>query len=508
MIQSSSSSKPVWLINLIALGLALGCSGMLIYLMKNGAPSRMALGFLIALLVLTPALVRWQMGWMMLFLMFPFISLIRRMYLLIDTDMGTGSANDVMVLLPDLLMFVVGMGFMMSLRTLRKGEMTFDDKPLRAPMILFIGLNIIEIFNPFMGSVAAGINGFRQFTLYILLYFLTQAVVRRREQINRWLIATMLIGVATGLYGAYQYIYGFPEWDTLWSTLYHADSQIIGEQMRAFSTFSFTSTFSHYMVITSCVALMAVRMRSVGMFHRTLAPFYLVCMLMGLGLTFVRSSYMGIIAAGVLGLMLGGKPEVRWKRFLVLALVVAAVVAVMPKGKRETQMMAEADGAGQLVATRVMTLAEPTKTGSMGARFNAWTNVLNNSVKYPVGVGLGAGASYRITGNYEVSSYAYTESQHFSMLAELGWPGLILFLWINIGGFFLTLRIHDQLRNEELRRIAGICLMIQVGLTVAGLTGGTVLFVLPGSAYYWTALGLATVLPRLDDKPESEGAVA
>jgi hypothetical protein len=372
--------------------------------------------------------------------------------------------------------------------------------------VLFIGLNIIEIFNPFMGSVAAGVNGFRQFTLYILLYFLTQAVVRRREQINRWLIASMLIGVVTGLYGAYQYIYGFPTWDTIWSTIYHADSQVIGEQMRAFSTFSFTSTFSHYMVITACIALMTMRMRSVGIFHRTLSPFYLVCMLMGLGLTFVRSSYMGLLAAGALGIIMAGKPDGRWKRILMLTLIVAAVITAMPKGKRETQMMAEADGAGELVATRVMTLAEPTKAGSMNARFNAWNSVLNNSLKYPAGVGLGAGASYRITGNYEVSAFAYTESQHFSMLAELGWPGLILFLWINLGGMLLTIRIHDKLKNEDLRRTAGICLMIQVGLTVTGLTGGTVLFVLPGSAYYWTALGLATVLPKLDDKPDEAAA--
>ena len=92
-----------------------------------------------------------------------------------------------------------------------------------------------------------------------------------------------------------------------------------------------------------------------------------------------------------------------------------------------------------------------------------------------------------------------------AMLAELGWPGLILFLWINIGGFFMTLGIHDKLRNEDLKKVAGASMLIQVGLTVAGLTGGTVLFSLPGSAYYWTALGLATVLPRLDDPPPEEG---
>jgi uncharacterized membrane protein/uncharacterized membrane protein YciS (DUF1049 family) len=507
MIQSSPSAKPVWLINLFALMLALGTSAMLIYFMKDGAPTRLALGFLVALLIVTPALMRWQSGWLMLFLIAPFIALIRRLYLLVDKDMGTGSSNDVMVLLPDVLLAVACFGFLMSLRTRRRGELDFDDRALRVPLVLFIALNVIEIFNPFMGSIAAGINGFRAFTLYILLYFLTQAVVQRREQLTTWLVSTMLIGALTGLYGAYQYIYGFPEWDTVWASMYKAEGQVIGDQMRAFSTFSFTSTFSHYMVITACMAFVAMRMKAIGAFHRMLAPFYLVCMLMGLALTFVRSAYMGLLVAAGLGLILTGRPEGRWKRILMLVLLAGVLVAVAPKGQRETVMMAESDGTGELVANRVLTLSDPTKAGSMNARFGAWTNVLNNSLKYPVGVGLGAGSSYRITGNYMVSAYAYTESQHFSMLAELGWPGLVLFVWINIGGFFMTLRIHDKLRNQDLRRMAGMSLMMQAGLTVTGFTGGTVLYVLPGAAFYWTALGIATVLPKLDDPPDEPKAV-
>ena len=45
------------------------------------------------------------------------------------------------------------------------------------------------------------------------------------------------------------------------------------------------------------------------------------------------------------------------------------------------------------------------------------------------------------------------------------------------------------------------------GLTVTGFTGGTVLYELPGAAVYWTALGIATVLPKLDDPPDEPKAV-
>ena len=45
-------------------------------------------------------------------------------------------------------------------------------------------------------------------------------------------------------------------------------------------------------------------------------------------------------------------------------------------------------------------------------------------------------------------------------------------------------------------------MMMQAGLMLTGFTGGTILYTLPGSAYYWTMLGITTVLPRLDDPPE------
>ena len=70
----------------------------------------------------------------------------------------------------------------------------------------------------------------------------------------------------------------------------------------------------------------------------------------------------------------------------------------------------------------------------------------------------------------------------------------------------MSLRIHDSLRNKDLRRLASGIIMVQVGLTVTGFTGGTVLFVLPGSAYYWASLGLVTVLPKLDDQEDEEAA--
>ncbi|MNL71835.1 hypothetical protein D3C87_1970560 [compost metagenome] len=66
----------------------------------------------------------------------------------------------------------------------------------------------------------------------------------------------------------------------------------------------------------------------------------------------------------------------------------------------------------------------------------------------------------------------------------------------------MTLRVHDRLRNPDLKRVANVSMMMQAGLMLTGFTGGTILYTLPGSAYYWTVLGVTSVLPRLDDPPD------
>ena len=134
----------------------------------------------------------------------------------------------------------------------------------------------------------------------------------------------------------------------------------------------------------------------------------------------------------------------------------------------------------------------------MKVRFSTWEWTLQSSLKVPAGRGLGASAAGKLGGSNAVASAAYTESQYFLILSELGYPGIALFLWINFAGFILTIRIHDRLQCQDLKWIARMCLMMQVGLLVTGIAGGAVIIVMPGGAFYWTALGIVTILPRLD----------
>lgn len=481
--------------NILAVALVLLAAGGLDYAFRQGPPSRIVFSSLVAVLLVTPVLLRWQSAWMLLFLFAPLVTFVRRFYLLFDPDVSTYSF-DAMTVLPEILIGTATVGMWLSSRIRKQAPLAVPDGWLRLPITAFIVVCVIEIFNPYMASAAAGVNGFRQFALWTMMYFICQQAITKREHVERWVLLTMVLAAGSGLYGAYQYIVGFPVWDMVWAEAFSVTNQQIGEQMRAFSTFGFTSTFSHYMVVGCCLGLVALTLQRVDLFTKLLTPFFLAAMVAGLALTFVRSSYMGLMAAVLVGVVVAGNPKARMWRLAACVLLVGALTSAVPKGNHEAY--AGTETTSQLVANRVMSLSSPTEAGSMQARFTAWDTIFWTSFTMPVGRGLGSGAAGTFTGNYALGAAVYSESQFFSVLAELGWPGMVLFLWIVLYGFVFSIRVHDQLQDRDLRRLARGCLMVQVGLSVIGITGGVVLYTIPGSIYYWTALGIVTVLPRLE----------
>lgn len=495
--------RPAWLTNLLAFALVLASSTMLLYVCRNGPPSRSSMGVVVSILLVTPVLMRWHWGWTIMFLYSPFGAFIRRVYALYQP--GKEGGNDPLTILPDILMMVTLLGYLATLRHARTREALWGTRPLSAAIVLLIVLCFIEVFNPAMNNITAGMNGLRMFTLWIMLYFVAPIVIDKREKLYHWIYASLGIGAITGLYGAYQYIYDFPVWDKLWAEQNNVTTQAIGDQMRAFSTFTFTSTFSQYMVITIIMATTCLQMKRIGLFVRMLSPFFMACMLLGLAVTFVRSSYLGLLLAWVVGLVVAGKGRGRLIRMAAVVIIGGALVSILPHSQGEGGGYVDPDtqSTSNLVADRMLSLAEPTRVGTVSIRTTIWQRVITDATfNYPAGVGLGAGNTSRFgssVDNYWVSAAAYTESQVFSILAEMGWAGLFLYLFIIGYGLLYSLRIYDLMQEPDDKRIVQMMIMIQVGISTAGVSGGPILYTLPGSCFYWAALGVVCAMARMEN---------
>lgn len=502
--RAAAISRPAWQTNLFALLLVLATSAALLWILRDGPPTRVETAGMLAALALTPVVLRWQAGWMMVFLALPWIAWVRRIALYFDPTAAATESFDITLLLPDVIVAITVSGFLLTRHVRRRELPDPDEQPLNKAIAVFIGLCVVQVFNPMMGSVAAGVNGWRVFVLYIGLYWITRTVAMSRAAISAWVVAAVSFGGITGLYGAYQFLVGFPTYDIAWANASMASTQMVGDQMRAFSTFSFTSTFSHFMVIGAIVSWSAIRIEGIGRLMRLLAPLALVACLTGLAVTFVRSSFLGLMLAAVVTLVVAGSSARRLRRLvLVVALGIGAIV-VMPSSAGDSQAY-EQQSTGALVADRLLSMRDPGQSNSMLYRFDLWRRTIwLTTSSVPMGVGIGAGGGARFGGDGYATAVANTESQFVSILAETGWPGFILFLWITMYGFVFSVRTYDGLEDPDRKRLALMAIGLQVGILTTGVTGGTVLYTLPGSAYYWTALGLVAALRRAERAERGE----
>jgi probable O-glycosylation ligase (exosortase A-associated) len=201
---------------------------------------------------------------------------------------------------------------------------------------------------------------------------------------------------------------------------------------------------------------------------------------------------------GTLGLLLSTLYLALKSRNKVLAVggiaVVAAVVAAF---------------APDAYFQRLDSIAEWRTEGSAQGRILAWKSATEMALDHPV-IGVGAG-HYGVKFGFEYKPRGYhgpylnTHSIYFVMLAEFGFPGLILLLMLLLGNAVRNHRLRCRLRgrntpqDEVARRLMDTMQASLLGYAVAGAFLSGVfyphLFVLTammGSARYVVSLGLRT----------------
>ncbi|MEB3283969.1 MAG: O-antigen ligase family protein [Candidatus Sericytochromatia bacterium] len=488
-------------VHLLALILVIATSGALLLILSGGLPDRRTMALLLGVLVLTPALIRWQLGWSALFLTVPWIAWFRRVQTEINPGVELISGFDWLLVMPDMLTAAALMGYVFTQRLRPKIDPVPGEKALLALLTAFIVWCIFEIFNPWMGSIAAGLNGLRVFTLYMGLYWLTAYVCQEEHRVYGWLRVTLIMVALTGLYGIYQFVVGLPEYDMRWAEASKASAQMIGENIRIFSTFSFTSTFSHFMVVGALMAWGVLGLRRVSRLVVLLAPLIGGIALLALALTFVRSAFVALFVSGVAGLLLSAGPQKRLTRLILLATFASLLLLLNPGSSGDVAQIERAApenaAVSELVTDRVLSIAQGTGNSSVNYRLGLWrTQFEFITLTAPMGLGMGVGAGQRFGGNGFAASMAYTESQYVTQLVELGWIGFLLFLALTLYALVYTLRVHDSLEDRDHRLVVRIAFMVQVALLITGITGGAVLSVQPGAIYYWSAMGLVTAVAR------------
>ncbi|MGZ4541712.1 MAG: O-antigen ligase family protein, partial [Mycobacteriaceae bacterium] len=276
----------------------------------------------------------------------------------------------------------------------------------------------------------------------------------------------MLLGPVTALVGLWQQFVG-PAYLVSLGYSYNDQVRTAGGLLRSFSTFNQPFPFGLY-VMTSLLVGGAVALAEPRRLRNALFLCAVPVMVVGMGVSIVRASYLGLIV----GLLWLG---IHRYRTIVKALATAVVVAPLA-----------------VLLTSPRLLAPLVSSSSLDQRGAGWSSIVSDVLNHPFGLGLGASgsAAARIAlanGRAEATTYQ-PDNYYVKMALELGPVGLWLFILVIISASVSTLRAARVLRGRDSALALGVSASV-VAAAAASFVA-TYLEIFPLDVYFWLLLGV------------------
>lgn len=371
----------------------------------------------------------------------------------------------------------------------------FASSPISVPIILLGIYCLIELGNPEAPFVRS-VLGLRSWLLYLAFFFVGFYTLRTTAQIQRLYALLIALGVITALYGVYQWQAG-PEAFATWSDQYGRYAPFAwsatpgGVIFRAFSTFVAAGTFGGNMAMLMLLAFSLAASPRMGWWIRLGASLAFAVMGAGIAASGSRGPLVHLLIAVAVGLVL---VPGSWARLALaskgLAMLCVAAMAVLFV-------------IGPAVNDRFLTIFDPQ------AFFWKWfwplTEGIRIAVAHPFGVGLGytAGVPKFITSPaLQQVPTLNIDSGYGSAAAELGFVGLILFVYLAVKIGLEGPRAWNRLPQGKLRD-----LILGPALLAGTYPIVSVIFQpqasLPSSIYFWLLIGALMKAPSLGPVPDA-----
>src|SRR4029079_76892 len=293
-------------------------------------------------------------------------------------------------------------------------------------------------------------------------FYFGQAVGRRFIRTALQLIVVM--GIVTSLYGAYQLIWGYPQFERYWLENVEFYVSIgVGHVKRPLATFTNAEEWGRYIAMGALIAFGFGA--GAGQWMRRGAWF-----LCGAGLSTVllftgqRTAIFGLLLSFGSLILLGAR---NWRGAavrLVLLLLPVVLIALLAKPPSEDEMWnkEETETVGTLLSHTQRGTLKPTGEDSLYVRLEVWKDLVVNVIPYrPLGAGLGAGSlgALKFSGvNDEISIDTFI----LVLAVAVGIPGALLFVWILARATFFAWR---QTRRLEPGSAGAVTARILAALT-------------------------------------------
>jgi hypothetical protein len=315
----------------------------------------------------------------------------------------------------------------------------FRASPL-AGWVSILGLiYFVEIFNPLQGGLSVGASGALFVLVPVVWFYFGQSI--KPQFLETALRLVVILGLLTSLYGLYQLIYGFPNFELYWieNTEFY-NSIAVGNVKRALATYSSAEEWGRYI---ECGALVAMAFGACAkrMIGRAGWFFYATALTLMLLLTGQRTAIFGLILGGFVLLLLGAKTWRNAAARLALVLAPLLLIAVLVPAPTNDDMLSHGDDkmATVLSHTARGTL-NPSKEASLQERFTNWTFLFTDVIPYrPLGIGVGGTSvgAWRFNADLDLPP---VDSYFISTILTCGFPAALIFMWILFRAWFMSYR--------------------------------------------------------------------
>ncbi|MBE3595546.1 MAG: O-antigen ligase family protein [Hydrogenibacillus sp.] len=351
--------------------------------------------------------------------------------------------------------------------------------PLLTPLGLFAALGVLHLVID-LPNFAAGFDGFRAVFYYALALFVGAWALKGLDDVTRILRIIVAVGIFAAVFGIGQVLLGV-ETPASWTDAAEKTTR------RAFSFVVSPNVLGSYMAfvipLTAGLGLIARREGK-----RAAFALYGGAIMLELAALFLSGSRGAWFAFFIAALAVLFIERPRWSA-LGAVLLGGAMIALPPIKRRLTALFSP-------------TYWEKSATDGRIARWLGSYHQMRFDPLFGRGIGHYGGA----TGNRFFGT-TYVDSYFFKTLAEMGLPGLILFLWLVIAVLQTLFHLWRRRAGNAEGTVSAALFTAVLGVILHNTVEN--IFEVPFmNAYVWLAVGMAFALTPPGEKPADHPSTA
>jgi hypothetical protein len=358
--------------------------------------------------------------------------------------------------------------------------------PLDFLLVFLWGLAFVQMFNPNVPSLQAGIEGFRKFIFMSIAFYIARHLFTLRD-FGQFAKGIVLVSIPVTLYGIKQFFVMWPiDYRMIDLSTSSEITFMMGGWIRPFSTMSGTFQLGLYLMVMLLLLLVLLRDARSGPWGRAgllvLAALQLGLLLM----TRTKGNWGGFLIGAILLVILQSRNPFRATVRLSLLGALGGVVLFFVLGFASGNM-------ATVLNEAIVAITNPMEAPTFVYRMDLWGETVFPALREGWLTGFGTSSAGEGLNNlYEGTRalFFYSHNLYLKVLLELGILGLTAFLALIASSVLIGLRW--LVRAKPQHRYATMLVHWSIVTVAAFLVSGIVipnLDAYPANYYFWLLLG-------------------